>query len=170
VDRTETLTDREKAGIALGAAVGAGCHICAENLYSALVSLGATADELEQLFATGLAARRSATDAMRRTASALMGRHLDADREPKSTRNLDSRIALAAAAGANCAADALHHADRARSAGATDAQIGVAVGIARSVRSKAQLFSDQEISKSSGTEPVAEAAQSCCGPTAEGCC
>ena len=49
------------------------------------------------------------------------------------------------AAAANSAPDALRYADAARSAGATEAAIEVAIGIARSVRAKAEGFSDEEI-------------------------
>jgi hypothetical protein len=167
MDRTETLTNRERAEIALGAAVGAGCHRCVENLYPTLVSLGATADELERLFAIGLDARRSATDAIRRTATALLGRDLGSDRAPEQRRDdrVEDLTRLAAAAGANCACDALHQADRARSAGSPAAHIDVALGIARSVRARAQRFSDEEIGKSWGRDPAAEEPSSCCGST-----
>jgi hypothetical protein len=171
MNRTGTLTDTEKAEIALGAAIGAGCHRCAEKLYSVLVSLGTSGDDLERLFVAGLAARKSATDAMRRTASALMERDLDSDGEPglRSADRLDGLIKLAAAAGANCASDALRHAERAQSAGAPGTQISVALGIARSVRSKAQIFSDEEIAKASAGEPAADG-PSCCEATSGARC
>jgi AhpD family alkylhydroperoxidase len=161
-----TLSNKEKAQVALGAAIGAGCRTCAEFLTPTLRSLGATDAELDQLVADALVVRDGATEVMRQKAGVLLDRlpATEPGLQPEPGTRIEELIRTGAAVAANCAPDALGHIERAKSAGATEAQIEVAIGVGRSVRSKAQSFSDEEIAKSSATRAPTEEAAACCGP------
>lgn len=157
----EALSAKEKMLIAAAAAIGGGCRTCADNLYPMAQSAGASAEEIAEAFAEGLRQRESATRVMREKASALLGRDVSAEGEagalPPPTLELGR---LAASAAANSAPDALEQMEAARLAGATEAELKVAVGIARAVRSKAQGFSDAEL----GESPTGEEKAGCgCG-------
>jgi hypothetical protein len=119
-------------------------------------SAGATADEVAVAFADGLYVRCSATEVMQHKAGELMGRIPDVDASPRGGKG--SRITelskLAAAVAANSSPDALRHLGAARFTGASDEGIGVAIGIGRKVRSKAQDFSDEEIGELRSEEPA----------------
>jgi len=155
--KDEALDGKEKTLIALAAAIGGGCRTCAEGLYSMSGSAGATPEEIERAFAEGFRQRESATRVMREKVRTLLGREVRAyDSAGESTRVLElSR--LAASAAANSAPDALRRIETARAAGATDAQVKVAIGIARTVRSKGQGFSDAEL----GDTPTEDAGCGC---------
>lgn len=146
----EVLGGKEKTLIALSAAIGGGCGTCAERLYSIAGSVGATPEEIERALVEGLGQRESATRVMREKAGALLGRavRVEADSGELPTR-LEMLGRLAASTAANSAPDALRHVDAARAAGATEPEIKVAIGIARTVRSKAESFSDEELGDSS---------------------
>jgi alkylhydroperoxidase/carboxymuconolactone decarboxylase family protein YurZ len=154
--KSAALSSKEKVLVALAAAMGGGCRTCAERLYAMAESAGATADEVAVAFADGLHVRRSATEVMQHKAGELMGRIPDVDASPRSDKG--SRITelskLAAAVAANSSPDALRHLEAARFAGASDEGIGVAIGIGRKVRSKAQGFSDEEIGELRSEEPA----------------
>jgi AhpD family alkylhydroperoxidase len=70
------LDNKEKALVALAAAMAAGCTRCAEKLHPMGLEAGASADEIEWALYEGLRARESATAVMRRKAEALLDRPL----------------------------------------------------------------------------------------------
>ena len=121
---------------------------------------GIPSQELELAFAEGLRARQAAAETMQAKATSLLGRPPSI--EPSLGKEPVLELyRLAAAAAANSSPDALHYAEAARSAGASEAAIDVTIGIARSVRSKALGFSDEEIgaSGSQGTPCPTEASR-----------
>ncbi len=138
------LSDQQKILVALAAAMGAGCRTCAEKLSAMAAEARIESHEVEAAFAEGLLARQAATETIRAKATSLLGREprLEAGDGAPQVADL---CRLAAAAAANSAPDALRYAGAARSVGATETAIGVAIGIARSIRSKAQGFSDEEL-------------------------
>jgi AhpD family alkylhydroperoxidase len=167
---TGKLDDKEKALVALGAAMGGGCRTCADTLHPILQSAGATPEEIDQAFAQGLEVRKSATDVMREKAAALMGRRQDPNARVAAAfgTRLAELVKVAAATAANSAPNALVHIEQAKLAGATDAEIGTTLAIARTVRSKAQGFSDAEIQESGSEALAAEELQACPAPVPEG--
>lgn len=176
------LEEVEKLQVALSAAMGAGCRSCADKLYPMLQSLGAAADEIEQALAQGLRTRAAAAALMQSKAEALMGR--TPAPEPAGREEVVNKLAELMRVGAgvalNSAPNALHHMERARSAGATEQEIRIAIGTGRLVRSKAQGFSDAEIDEAcAAAEPDARVSEVPCPlnavgdgePRAEpGCC
>jgi len=119
-----------------------------------LRSLGAAADEIEPALEEGLRTRRATAALMQSKADALMGRtpapDVASDEEISSV--LSELMRIGAGVAANSAPTVLHHLERARSAGATEQEIRLAIGIARLVRSKAQGFSDAEIDEACAKE------------------
>jgi len=159
-DPKGAMSGREKTSVALAAAMGGGCRTCAERLFSIARSQEMTDDEIEWAFAQGLEAKQRSTELMREKASELTGRAPQPPAEPGSRdeERLGELARLAAAVAANAAPDARRHIEVAKSAGATEAAIDVAMAIARTIRGKAQGFSDEELDESSD-RPAA----SCCG-------
>jgi SAM-dependent methyltransferase/alkylhydroperoxidase/carboxymuconolactone decarboxylase family protein YurZ len=150
MDENATISGKEKILIALAAAMGGGCRTCAQGLRSMADSAGATIEEIERAFTDGLLQRERATEVMRGEASALLGRPLDAGSATGAAA--EARVSelsrLAASVASNSSPDALKRLDAARSTGAAESEIRVAIGIGRSVRAKAQGFSDAEIGES----------------------
>jgi alkylhydroperoxidase/carboxymuconolactone decarboxylase family protein YurZ len=113
---------------------------------------------------------------MRRKAEALVGRELRNDENAEGATDLRvlELSRLAASVAANSSPDALLHVADARAAGASDAEIEVAIGTARMVRSKAQGFSDEEVGASKAHEAnvpcPAEAVEAETSPQGGGCC
>jgi AhpD family alkylhydroperoxidase len=191
MDENSSINNKEKSLVALAAAMGGGCRVCAENLYGIAVSVGATSDEIQRAFLDGLIVRQSATEIMREKAGALLGRPLGPDVPAGGGRaaRVTELSRLAAAAAANSSPDALREIASAQAVGVTEGQIGLVIGIARAIRTKAQGFSDAEIGKISTVEvacgsaraektetdpPAAPATETdCCAetsePTAEPC-
>jgi alkylhydroperoxidase/carboxymuconolactone decarboxylase family protein YurZ len=154
----EALTGKEKTLIALHAAIGGGCRTCAERLYAVAQTVDATAEEIERALAEGLLRRESATRVMEEKVAALLGRPVSANAGSAATsERLAALGRLAGSAAANSAPDALVQIAAARAAGATEAEVKVALGIARTVRSKAQGFSDAEL----GEMPAEDAGCGC---------
>jgi alkylhydroperoxidase/carboxymuconolactone decarboxylase family protein YurZ len=152
------LEEAEKLQVALSAAMGAGCRTCADKLYPMLQSLGVAADEIEQALVQGLRTRGAAAALMQAKAEALTGQ--TPPPEPagcdEAVSKLSELMRIGAGVAVNSAPSALHHMERARSAGATEQEIRIAIGTGRLVRSKAQDFSDAEIDEAcAAAEPEA---------------
>jgi len=142
------LSEKEKTLIALSAAIGGGCRICAERLNDLAHTADATPEEIERSLAAGLRQRDRATQLMRDKAGALLGRAVGVEGGANAApTRLESLGRLAASTASNSAPHALEHVDAALAAGATRSEVKVAIGIARTVRSKAQGFSDAELSE-----------------------
>jgi len=150
MDEQMVLTNKEKALIALGAAMGGGCRTCAEHLHPMAREAGATPDEIACALRDGLRVRQSATEVMRQKAGALLGQvlSLDTTTGTQDGARLSNLTRLAAAVAANSAPDALRHLETARAGGTKEAAIGIVMGISRKVRGKGQMFSDMEIDES----------------------
>lgn len=144
---SQPLGSKDKLFIAMAAAMGGGCRTCAERLHASAGSQGITPEEQGRAFLEGLRARESATKVMHQKAETLVGRELRDG--PGADGATDLRVLelsrLAAAVASNSSPNALVHIADARAAGASDAEIDVAIGTARMVRSKAQGFSDEEV-------------------------
>ncbi len=147
-----SLNDQQKILVALAAAMGAGCRTCAEKLSAMAAAARISSDQMERAFADGLRGRQAATETIRAKAASLLGREPRVEAGGDGASHVAELCRLAAAAAANSAPDALHYGEAARSAGAPEAAIGVAIGIARSIRSKAQGFSDEELGAPRGQE------------------
>jgi alkylhydroperoxidase/carboxymuconolactone decarboxylase family protein YurZ len=166
MSKSEALGGKEKLFIALAAAMGGGCRTCAQGLHGMAGSAGVSPEEVGRAFAAGLEVRESATRVMRSHAERLVGRGIDGSTlEPATDARVLELSRVAAAIAANSSPDALRHLQAAKSAGATDAEIEVAIGTARMVRTKAQGFSDAEAGVSRSEETPAEASP--CSGTAE---
>jgi len=174
------LDNKEKALVALAAAMAAGCTRCAEKLHPMGLEAGASADEIEWALYEGLRARESATTIMRRKAEALLDRPLKlvAMGGGEGPAPVAELVRIGAAAAANSAAEATRRLEGAKLFGAGDPAIATALAIARTVRSKAAGYADEAIDafwdgKRSGTargedSPGDSPRDVCCG-TGERC-
>ena len=180
------LDNKEKALVALAAAMAAGCIRCAEKLHPMGLAAGATADEIEWALHEGLRARESATTIMRRKAEALLDRplRLAAMGGGEGPAHVAEFVRIGAAAAANSAAEATRRLESAKLSGAGDPAIATALAIARTVRSKAAGYADEAIDafrdgahpgkKRGGEAPaaacgdVARGPGACCAPSPEG--
>ena len=172
------LPNKEKALVALAAAMGGGCRTCADGLYPMAQAAGASTDEIERALREGLQVRENATAIMKRKAETLLGHRIPAlgATEAEEAPGISRLTRLAAAVAANAAPDAVRHLEGASFAGVTEGAINVALAIARKVRTKAQGFSDEEIDQSreerhrEAASRVNEAAAECDGnPESETC-
>lgn len=164
-DPRGAVSGRNKTLLALAAAIGGGCRTCAERLTAAARSQGMSDGEIEWAFAQGLEARRTATQLMREKTIELVGRDPNPGQpgsEPEG--RLGDLAQLAAAVAANAAPAALRHAEAARSAGAAGVALDVARAIGRTIRGKAQAFSDAELGEENdaGAGEGDRAASCCC--------
>lgn len=168
---TSALGNKERALIALSAAMGAGCRTCARRLHPMAKAAGAGDAEVDRALRVGVEMRQYATTTVRREVDALLGRELleEEGAHGPEERRLEELSRLAAAVGANSSPDARRHLEAALAAGATEAGVSLAIELAGKVRSKAAQFSDEEIAACrreqgvSGRQGAGEAPASCCG-------
>ena len=179
MNESATLSGEEKTFVAMAAAMGGGCRTCAERLFTVAQSLDMDVEDIDRAFFVWLGVRDAATRLMREKARSLQAREVEPeDTSAPAGADLIRELArLAAAVAANAAPVALGYAEAARAAGASETAIGVAIGIGRTVRGKAQAFSDAELrdagdaEEGTGTPPAdSERGAGGCGPeTACGC-
>lgn len=192
MNENATLSSEEKTFVAMAAAMGGGCRTCAERLFAVGQSLDMDVEDMRRAFDEGLAVRDAASALMRDKARSLHGRETEVGdtSAPDQGDAVRELARLAAAVAANAAPVALGYAQAARAAGAGEAAIRVAIGIGRTIRGKAQSFSDEElgdageVEEGSGTSAAETGQRSgTCGPgmgcacgeaprrtTASGCC
>jgi AhpD family alkylhydroperoxidase len=153
------LDNKDKALIALSAAMAAGCQECATKLHPMGLEAGATSEEIERALYVGLCARESATTIMRRRAEILLDRPIRVSgigNRPEAN-DFEMLMKFAAATAANSPQEARRYFDGAKHLDATEEAMGAALAIARRVRSKASDYSDAEIDEFArqGTPPAA---------------
>lgn len=155
----QPLSDRERTLIAMGAAMGAGCRMCATGLRSIAEGLGITKGEAGKAFEIGLSAKAEAVNTMRAAVSELL--YGQADQRacclPSGLRQTEKAVAvnrsegkipclirLASFLAANSAPDAKAEMAEAATKGADARDLNVCRAIAKMVRQKAAGFSDTE--------------------------
>lgn len=167
----DQVNPQEKALIAMGAAMGAGCRTCADKLYEIAVSLDIPPAEMMKAFQAGLDSKPEAASTMNRKVLSLIHPGEDAGRESRSPDNVLSLIRIASFTAANSAPDAVAEINKARSQGVSPDRIRISISLGKMVRKNAISFSDQEISKLAGlSEDFAE--EPCCpaGPLQGSAC
>lgn len=165
------VTPREKALIAMGAAMGAGCRTCADKLYEIAVSLNIPPADMMKAFKAGLDTRPEAAGTMKRKVLSLIHPGEEAAPEGRVPESLLSLMRIASFTAANSAPDAVSEINKARSQGVSTDQIRICVSLGRMVRKNAIESSDREISELAGlSEDSAE--EPCCpaGPLQGSAC
>ncbi len=146
-----TLSASDKEFVALGAAIGAGCHPCTQYHTQAALKAGLSAEEI-------LGALEEAQEVRARggVAVANVGRRI---------LGLDQQE-LGAAAGCNSGALLLGYAEEATRAGLDGAELREAVDIAEMVKTQAGKFLSRDVERvlEREPEPVGAAAVGCCAP------
>jgi AhpD family alkylhydroperoxidase len=132
------LTPKEKEIISLAVSVAAGCQPCTLHHLEAARAAGACGQGTTLAITVGADVRRAAAEAMAAWAFDQHGPIVKLTDDCLAQRELLAGLAsLAAAFAVNSVAEFERLANEARLIGATDRQIEVAVGIARSIKSVA---------------------------------
>lgn len=138
------LSNQEKTLIAMGAAMGAGCRICADKLYDVATSLNIPKADMLQAFLLGLDAKAVAVKTMQDKVSALINGNAGGAKE--FPEKLASMIHMASFTAANSAPDCLAEIKQSIPKGITAEQVQLCIATGKMVRKNAMGFSDQEIS------------------------
>jgi AhpD family alkylhydroperoxidase len=131
----EILTEQEKELIAVGASIAAGCRPCTSHHVAAAQGAGASEGEIRAAVDAALGVRDSARKGMAAFADGLLGAAGGCGcADCGSARSLlDELVSFAAACAVNSVVDLESHLAHARTAGATAAQIKMALSISRMV-------------------------------------
>lgn len=133
------LTEKEKAVIALGAAVAAGCQPCTEHLVKTARIAGACDKSLTLAVETAVAVRESATRIMDEWAGECQGARPELDSGFRGERRRIAELtAVAAAFAVNSVPELRLHLEAARECGATPEQIRVTIAVAGMVKRTAE--------------------------------
>lgn len=157
------FNEKEKALIAIGAAVASGCQPCTEYHIKAARAAGACDRSVSLAVETALAVRESATRIMEEWAGQCQGSRPQPDAEFRAEKRLIAELAsLAAAAAVNSVPDLKAHLKAARQSGATPDQIHAVIAIANAIQKTAEQKLAAAIPEQSGaTEPCCEPAAGC---------
>jgi len=157
------LTNEEKDLVAMGAAMGAGCRICADKLHGIAVSLKIPEGDRAQAFRWGLDAKAQAVRTMQAKVASLTGegRETGADAVTGSANGLAPLVRIAAYVAANSAPDALAEIERAREQGISPDRIRLCLSLAKMVRKNAMAYSDQELARN-GLDREEGGEEACC--------
>lgn len=159
------ISDREKALVAMGAAMAGGCRTCADKLYEIAQSVGIADTEMRTAFQAGLEAKSEAADTMREKAASLVGTP-DKSAGAGWDGKLSFLVRIASFTAANSAPDVIEEIRKAREHGITAEQVQVCIGLGKMVRKNAGEFSDREISGQAGFADFGMA-QACCPSSAQ---
>jgi AhpD family alkylhydroperoxidase len=133
------LTDRERALVALGASVAAGCEPCTAYHVKAARGAGACDRSVALAVATALAGRNGATRIMGEWAERCQGSQPELDAEFLDQKRLITYLtSIATAVAVNSAPDLQRHLAAAGESGARLEQIQSAIEIARQVKRTAE--------------------------------
>ena len=149
----KTLTQKEKELIATGASVAAGCQPCTAHHFKAVRDAGATEEEISQAVADALCVRNSATRVLKELTEQLLGNGPTTEESCCSSKPLIGElVSIGASFAVNCTTNMATHLEKAQAVGATEQQIKVAIGIARSI----QVVAGQKVEKLIGTDTAPE--------------
>jgi hypothetical protein len=151
MDNTKrVLTDAEKLLVAMGAAIGGGCGKCAENLIKIAHEQGVSLADMETACKEGFAAKGDAIKTMKAKVTAILKAAThegDKSWEGVDMGKMASLIRTAAFTAANSAPDAVKEMKKACLQGAVEGDFRVCLSIAKSIRKKAEQFSDEDVAE-----------------------
>lgn len=161
--KDEHLTDSEKNIIAMGAAMGGGCRICAEKLHTIAGTLEISEADMLKAFESGLDAKAQAIKTMKEKVASLLGsgKNAEAETGSKFSEKLDNLVRMASFVAANSAPDFISEMKKACKNGITREQIKMCISLAKMVRKNAAGFSDQEIGETQSDENTGKSAVCC---------
>jgi AhpD family alkylhydroperoxidase len=167
VPNDNVLTEKERALIALGASVAAGCQPCTAHHVKAARAAGACDRSVSLAVETALAGRNSATSALDEWAQRCQGARPEIDAEFRAQKRLIAELtAIATAVAVNSTPDLQRHLTAALEGGAKPDQIQAAIEIARRVKRTAEEKIEAVTSNLAGSvQPAttALAGTGCCG-------
>jgi len=134
---TEDLTSKEKELIAVGVSIASGCQPCTIHHFKAVRVAGATEEEIRQAVDDALCVRSSATKVMTALAEEQLGnanKLEDEDCGCDTKPLIGELVSIGAALAVNCKTNLETHLKAARAVGASERQIQITLGLARSIR------------------------------------
>ena len=157
------LPEKERALIALGASVGAGCQPCTAYHLEAARAAGACDRGISLVVDTALAGRKSATSAIDEWAGQCQGGRLEVSAELRAQKRLIVELtSITTAVAVNSVPELQEHVKAALECGARSAQIEVAIDIARRIKRTAEEKIEAVVSGLAGS--VQRAAVAPAGP------
>jgi arsenite methyltransferase len=163
------LSIADKESVALGAAIGAGCHPCTQYHTQAALKAGLDAVEVRWAIEMAQVVRARGGVAVANVGRRILGvdQHELAAQGPPPCRG-SALVWLGAAAGCNSGVLLAEYAAQAAALGVEGAELREAIDIAEMVKTQAGKFLQRDIERALGkaAEPVAGAAPtaSCCAP------
>jgi AhpD family alkylhydroperoxidase len=166
------MNTKEKELIAVAVSVAAGCEPCTQHHVKAAKEAGGQPDELRRMVETALSVRERATQRMSAVAWEELGTPAEFPFCGCSTppSQLDALASAACALAANCGSGVAGFLSAAITAGATERDGEVALGIARQIKKVAAEKADEA---ARGSGKCAETRSCCSAVTKEGsqaCC
>jgi hypothetical protein len=147
----QVLTDAEKLLVAMGAAIGGGCGKCAENLVKIAHEQGVSLADMATACKEGFAAKGDAVKTMKAKVATILKaatQESDESRKGVDMKKMASLIRTAAFAAANSAPDTVKEMKKACLQGAAKGDFRMCLSIAKSIRKKAEQFSDEDVAES----------------------
>ena len=162
-----TLSESEKEFVAVGAAIGAGCHPCTQYHTQAALKAGLGLDQVLWAIDRAQAVRARGGVAVGNVGRRILGvEQQDADAlEPASCRD-GALVALGAAGGCNSGVLLIEYAEQAAKQGLSGGELRETIDIAEMVKTMAGKFLLRDVERALGRAPVAAAVAA----TPTGCC
>lgn len=148
-NKDNCLNDAQKLLVAMGAAMGGGCRICAENLHKLAGEQGSSRADILKACQLGLEAKAEAINTMKAKVSEILKdtQPSEAKNHSKDMKKIITLIRTAAFTAANSSPDAFKEIRKAFAQGISKGDIRTCISIARMVREKAATFSDKEVAE-----------------------
>lgn len=157
----DRLAQQEKELIAVGAAAAAGCRPCTTHHVQAARTAGATDQQLRQAVRDALGVRRGSADLMERFAEELLG--AEDGQAPPATQDplLSELVAVSAGYAVNCPICVSVHMAEVQRLGGTAEHIQVALGMARTVKRRADQHVQAAWDQAAGSKSAADTGTGC---------
>jgi AhpD family alkylhydroperoxidase len=168
-----TLSESDKEFVAVGAAIGAGCHPCTQYHTQAARKAGLSLDQVLWAIDEAQAVRARGGVAVANVGRRILGaEQRDADAlEPAACRD-GALVALGAAGGCNSGVLLTEYAEQAVKQGLTGGDLRETIDIAEMVKTMAGKFLLRDVERAVGRAPeaatVAAGAAGCCAGAASG--
>ncbi len=160
----QELSRQEKEIIAIGASVAAGCQPCTEHHVGEARAAGVSEREMRQAVDDALCVRRRASAVIARHAGMLLGGSPSADAACCGQKTLLRELtSVAAAFAVNCTVNVEIHVAAARRSGATERQVQIAIGLARTIKRVAASHAEDAADRS-GAQAEASTAEALTTP------
>ena len=139
MEKTRTISQKEKELVYVGASIAAGCKPCTDYHVKSALQAGADTDEVKQAISYATCVAKSALGIMEQHGLKRIGAQTEAagDCCPGDTTRLKELVSIAASYAVNCTENLRKHIKAGRAVGIKDAEIKEILEAARFVKCKA---------------------------------